>query len=74
MRTDLKQKDKASLLYTFKSVLWALLGVRRGQGYEEDVQRIKPAQAIFIGIIAVIAFILILGFVVSIVISQVSGS
>jgi len=65
-----KNESKASFLYTLKGVLWAMLGVRRGDGYDEDVKKIKPAQAIFVGVIMVIAFIMTLYFVVSLVIGQ----
>jgi len=68
-----KNDSNASFFYTFKSVLWAMLGVRGNKGYEDDVQKIKPAHAILIGIIAVALFILILATVVSMVIGQVSG-
>lgn len=74
MSNEEADKSKASFFYTLKGVLWALIGVRRGAGYEEDVQRIKPAQAIIIGIIAVVVFILVLALVVSTVIGKVSGS
>lgn len=65
-----KNKQKASFFYTLKGVMWAMMGVRRGEGYDEDVQKIKPKQAIFVGIIMVIAFIMTLYFVVSLVIGQ----
>jgi len=68
-----QEQEKASFLYTAKSVLWAMLGVRRGKGYDEDIRKIKPKQAIIAGIIAVFLFVMMLYFVVSIVMGQVSG-
>jgi len=68
-----QEQEKASFLYTAKSVLWAMLGVRRGKGYDEDIRKIKPKQAIIAGIIAVFLFVMTLYFVVSIVIGQVNG-
>ena len=65
-----QKEKKASFLYTLKGVMWAMIGVRRGGGYDEDVSKIKPKQAIFVGIIMVIAFIMTLYFVVSLVIGQ----
>lgn len=65
-----QKQQKASFLYTLKSVLWAMLGVRRGEGYNEDINKIKPKQAIFVGFIMVIVFILTLYFIVSLVIGQ----
>lgn len=67
--SDQKQ-EKATFLYALKGVLWAMLGIRRSAGYDEDVKKITPQQAIFIGIILVLAFILTLYFVVSFVIGQ----
>ena len=65
-----QEQDKASFFYTAKSVLWAMLGVRRSKGYDEDVSKIKPKQAIIAGLIAVFLFIMTLYFVVSVVIGQ----
>jgi len=65
-----QKENKASFLYTLKSVMWAMLGVRRGEGYNEDVNKIKPKQAILVGIIMVAIFISTLIFVVSLVIGQ----
>jgi len=47
-----------------------MLGVRRGDGYDEDVKKIKPKQAIIVGLIMVFVFIMTLYFVVSFVIGQ----
>ena len=66
------RKD-ASFFYTLKGVLWAMLGIRRGGGYDEDVKKITPKQAIIVGLIAVTAFILTLYFVVSLVIGGSTG-
>jgi len=68
-----KKENKASFFYTLKSVMWAMLGVRRGAGYDEDVSKIKPKQAIVVGIIMVFVFIMTLYFVVSLVIGQTKG-
>lgn len=62
--------EKASFFYTIKSVLWAMLGVRRAKGYDEDVTKITAKQAIVVGIFAVLAFIMTLYFVVSLVIGR----
>lgn len=62
-----KGRGKASMLYSMKAVFWAMLGVRRGKGYDEDVARITPAQAIVFGLVGVILFILTLVLVVSLV-------
>ena len=71
--TEQQKENKASFLYTLKGVLWAMLGVRRSEGYDEDVSKIKPKQAILMGIFMVIVFIMTLYFVVSFVIGQATG-
>lgn len=62
-----KNPGKASLWYSMKAVLWAMLGVRRDDGYNEDVAKITPVQAIVFGLIGVILFIATLITVVSLV-------
>jgi hypothetical protein len=58
---------KASFWYSMKAVLWAMLGVRRDDGYNQDVAKITPIQAIIFGVIGVILFIATLITVVSLV-------
>jgi len=65
-----KNPNNASFLYTLKGVLWAMIGIRKGSGYDEDVRKISAKQAIIVGAIAVLAFILTLYLVVNIVIGQ----
>jgi len=65
-----QSSEKASFLYTVKSVLWAMLGIRRAKGYDEDVNKITAKQAIIVGIIAVLIFIMTLYFVVGFVMSS----
>lgn len=62
-----ENKENASFWYSMKAILWAMLGVRRGSGYDEDVAKIKPLQAIIVALLAVILFIVTLVFVVSLV-------
>lgn len=68
-----KKHNNASFLYTLKGVFWAMIGIRKGSGYDEDIKKITPKQAIIVGMIAVLAFILTLYLVVNIVIGQFSG-
>jgi len=63
-------QKKASFFYTVKSVMWAMLGVRRAKGYDEDVSKISAKQAIVVGLFAVFIFIMTLYFVVSFVIGS----
>ncbi len=49
---------KASPLQVFKAVLWSFIGIRKSSGYEEDVARIKPVQAIIAGLVAAAIFVI----------------
>ena len=31
-----KKSNNASFLYTLKGVFWAMIGIRKGSGYDED--------------------------------------
>ena len=44
----------------FKAVFWSFFGVRKRADYEADTQRLKPQHVIAAGIVACIAFVLIL--------------
>lgn len=52
------KKESASIMQVIKAVLWSMLGVRGQKGYEDDLAKIKPMQAIIAGIIGTIIFIL----------------
>lgn len=62
-----EEKPKASAFYSMKAVFWAMLGVRKQSGYDEDVNKITPIQAIVFGLIGTVLFILTLVTVVSLV-------
>ncbi len=47
----------ASPLQVARAVLWSFIGIRKGAGYEDDVARIKPAQAIIAGIFGAAIFV-----------------
>jgi hypothetical protein len=44
----------------FKAVFWSFLGVRKRADYEADTKRLKPQHVIAAGIIACVAFVLVL--------------
>lgn len=52
------EEEKASLFQLVKMVLWTMIGVRGQKGYENDIAKIKPKQAIIAGIIGAIIFVL----------------
>jgi len=60
---------KGSLLQTFKAVAWSFLGIRRSDGYAQDVSRLNPLHVIAAGVIAAAAFVLgvwlLVGWIVS---------
>jgi hypothetical protein len=69
-----KQTDEVSetrktltLLQTFKSVLWALLGVQSRENLVRDFSRGKASHFIITGLVFVTLFVLLLVFVVNLV-------
>lgn len=44
----------------FKAVFWSFLGVRKRADYEADTKRLKPQHVIAAGVVACLAFVLIL--------------
>ena len=47
----------ASPLQVARAVLWSFIGIRKGTGYEDDVSKIKPMQAIIAGIFGAAIFV-----------------
>lgn len=52
------EKETASMLQVMKAVLWSMIGVRQQKGYESDISKITPKQAIIAGVIGALLFIL----------------
>ncbi len=48
---------KGSFVQTFKAVAWSFLGIRRSDGYEQDVSRLNPLHVIAAGLLAAAAFV-----------------
>lgn len=44
----------------FKAVFWSFFGIRRHEEYEKDTQRLKPQHVIAAGLVAAVAFVLVL--------------
>ena len=59
MSDDLKEiaQRKLSFFQTLKAVLWALFGVRKGSGYQEDIAKLNPVHIIIAGILLTIIFV-----------------
>jgi hypothetical protein len=57
---DLKQAAARPLSFgqTVKAVAWSFVGLRRGAGYQQDVQKLNPVHVIVAGIIGAVLFVL----------------
>lgn len=53
-----KNNDSVSLIDTFKSTLWAFLGVQSDANRERDFSKGKPLHFILVGLVVTIMFIL----------------
>jgi hypothetical protein len=60
MSADLKQAAARPLSFvqTVKAVAWSFVGLRRGAGYQQDVQKLNPVHVIVAGIIGAVLFVL----------------
>jgi len=58
MKSNVTNKETASLLQVVKAVLWSMIGIRGQSGYENDFEKITPKQAIIAGIIGAVIFVL----------------
>jgi hypothetical protein len=54
---DDKAGRPASTLQVARAVFWSFIGIRKSRGYEDDIAKIKPAQAIVAGIIGAAVFV-----------------
>ena len=57
MSSAVSARPRASLLNTVKAVAWSFLGLRGRQGFEQDVQRLKPLQVVAVGLLGVFVFV-----------------
>jgi len=48
---DLKElsQRKLNFLQTLKAISWAMFGVRKGKGYEEEIAKLNPVHLIVAG-------------------------
>ena len=51
---------KGSFLGTMRAVAWSFLGIRKGRGYEQDVNQLNPVHVIVAGVVGAILFVLTL--------------
>ena len=59
MSDDLKElaQRKLSFFQTLKAVLWALFGVRKGSGNQEDISKLNPVHLIVAGVVLTVIFV-----------------
>ena len=50
-------QQKASVWLTVKAVLWALLGIRKRSGFENDLVKISPLHLIVVGLVTVLVIV-----------------
>jgi len=55
--TGEKSVTSASPLQAFRAVLWSFIGIRKASGYDDDVAKISPKQAIIAGIFGAALFV-----------------
>lgn len=58
MQDKTANEEKASIFQVIRMVLWTMIGIRAQKGYQEDIAKIKPKQAIIAGVIGAIIFVL----------------
>jgi hypothetical protein len=59
---DLKAaaQRKGSFLQTAKAVAWSFFGVRKGAGYQQDVEQLNPVHVLVAGVAGAALFVLAL--------------
>jgi len=48
---------QARLWRTIRAVAWSILGIRKGQEYQRDMERITPLHVIAVGLIAIVLLV-----------------
>jgi hypothetical protein len=56
---DIKElaQRKLNFFQTLKAVLWALFGVRKSSGYQEDIAKLNPVHLVIAGLLAGVIFV-----------------
>ncbi|HSQ71839.1 MAG TPA: DUF2970 domain-containing protein [Rubrivivax sp.] len=60
--SDLKEaaSRRGSLLQTMRAVAWSVLGIRRSDGYAQDVSKLNPVHVVIAGVVGAALFVLAL--------------
>ena len=72
MSEDLKQlaQRKLNFFQTLKAIAWAMFGVRKGTGYQEDIQKLNPVNLVIAGLLFGVLFVVSLVTIVGLVLSS----
>ena len=57
-----------NFLATVKAVAWAFLGIRSGQGYDQDVNQLRVTHVIAVGVIMAFVFVAVLMLIINLVV------
>ena len=72
MSEDLKQlaQRKLNFFQTLKAIAWAMFGVRKGTGYQEDIEKLNPVHLVIAGLLCGVLFVVSLVTIVGLVLSS----
>ena len=72
MSEDLKRlaQRKLNFFQTLKAIAWAMFGVRKGTGYQEDIEKLNPVQLVVAGLLFGVLFVVSLVTIVGLVLSS----
>ncbi len=59
MSQDLKESSQRKLNFfqTLKAISWAMFGVRKGAGYQEDMSKLNPVHLVIAGLLCGVMFV-----------------
>ncbi len=74
MSQDLKQlsQRKPNFFQTLKAISWAIFGVRKGKGFEEDVAKLNPVHLVVAGLLFGVIFVVSLVLIVKLALASLS--
>jgi hypothetical protein len=74
MTQDLKElsQRKLNFLQTIKAILWAMFGVRKGQGSQEDIAKLNPVYLAIAGLLFGVIFVVSLVLIVQLAVASLS--
>jgi hypothetical protein len=72
MSEDLKRlaQRKLNFIQTLKAIAWAMFGVRKGTGYQEDIEKLNPVHLVVAGLLFGVLFVVSLVIIVGLVLSS----